>query len=242
MLVGLLLLKYAVPDRNMSPMLLTMDEYNKDVSSEIQNPISFNSPDSFFSCNPGRCSFNSQSIELANNESYSFCGGQALQDTASSCFISNSESVVTNIVENGVSIIGGDMANIAEVSLIVEQWPTSNVMYILRRIFAILQLVFCFVSLQRSSSSNLQMFLKRPSTEEYFSTTSQAVLRNLALSMQTSFRKAVSITARDTLEIPSANCMARALVTQSLITSQHFMQRYVSRLIDVFYPDFSYRC
>lgn len=101
----------------MSPMLLTMDDYNKDVSSEIKNPISYNSPDSVFSCNPGRCTFNSQSIELASNESYSFCGGQSLEDTSSSCSIGNSESVMTNIVEYGASVIAGDMANISEVSV-----------------------------------------------------------------------------------------------------------------------------
>lgn len=100
---------------------------------------------------------------------------------------------------------------------------TDIISKMLPRIFVILQLDFCFASLQRSSSINPQISLKRPSTEEYSLTTSRAVLQNPALSMLTSFRKAALITARDTLEIPSANCMARALVTQWLTTSQHFM-------------------
>lgn len=96
-------------------MFLDLDEYNKDVNSDIKNPISFNSPDSFFGCNPGKCTFDVQSTELASNESYSFCGGQALEDTSFSCSISNSENVVTKILESGASAISGDMENVEEV-------------------------------------------------------------------------------------------------------------------------------
>lgn len=114
-LVGLLLLKYLVPDRNMSPMPLTIDDYNKDVSSGIQNPISYNSPDSFFSCNPGRCTFDFRSTDLADDESYSFCGGPAMEGDSSSCSISNSENVITNIGGSGASGIAGDLKNVTEV-------------------------------------------------------------------------------------------------------------------------------
>lgn len=115
-LTGLLLLKFVVPARNLSPMPLNLDAYNKDVDSSIQNPISYNSPGSSFTCNPGRCTFDLSNTKLAENENYSFCGGQALQNISSSCSISNSEKVLTMLPSTG---IGGVMKNITESSIFV---------------------------------------------------------------------------------------------------------------------------
>ena len=117
-LFGLLLLKFVVPDQNLSPMPLNMDDYNIDVVQGPRNPIAFNSPGSTFSCNPGQCTTNLASINTfmaQTNESYYFCGGPALADINASCSIDESESIITNIVEAGASGIPGQVETITEV-------------------------------------------------------------------------------------------------------------------------------
>lgn len=201
-------------------MFLDLDEYNKDVNSDIKNPISFNSPESFFSCNPGKCTFDVQSTELASNESYSFCGGQALEDTSFSCSISNSENVVTKILESGASAISGDMENVEEVR--GGGAATRRFLH-----FITSQLLVRFRSLQCFYSSNRQMSLRPPSMEVFFLTTNRTALRNLALFMPTSYRKLAPIIAKDILATPSANSTARVSVTLWLTTSQLCTLRYV---------------
>ncbi|CAB9510069.1 Retinal-specific ATP-binding cassette transporter [Seminavis robusta] len=115
-LIGLLVLKFAVPGRNMEPLLLDLNDYNKDSSADPRNPIPFNAPDSFFTCNPGNCTTRSSTVYESDvtGESYSFCGGETLANE--SCSISDSEEVVSHIDQAGAEGVGGDVESIWEAS------------------------------------------------------------------------------------------------------------------------------
>lgn len=117
-LVGLLLLKYAAPKRNLALLPLNLNDYNIDFrGDELRNPIPFNNPNSFFTCNVGRCTSERTITSVETNETYYFCGGAALSSGPEHrCSISNSDAVVKGIDEAGAQGIGGEASNISEAS------------------------------------------------------------------------------------------------------------------------------
>lgn len=119
-LIGLLLLKFVSPGRNLEPLELTLDDYNSDVSSDIRNPIPYNDPGSSFTCNPGTCIFSMSSVDLSTtDENYFFCGGPALANSRQTCTITDSESVFTEIDNYGATLEGGDVDTIAGSSVFI---------------------------------------------------------------------------------------------------------------------------
>ena len=103
-LCGLLILKYAVPDRDLQPLPLDLNDYNiASASSDIRNPIPFNTPEQYFGCNPGRCTMQRSTYVIdETNETYFFCGGAALEAALNeSCLISDSKIIVDQIDEAG---------------------------------------------------------------------------------------------------------------------------------------------
>lgn len=119
-LIGLLLLKFVSPGRNLEPLELTLDDYNSDVSSDFRNPIPYNDPGSSFTCNPGTCIFSMNSVDLSTtDENYYFCGGPALEDSRQTCTITDSESVFTEIDNYGATLEGGDVGTIAGSSVFI---------------------------------------------------------------------------------------------------------------------------
>ena len=108
-LIGLLLLKFVVPSRNLEPMELTLSDYNADITSDIKNPIPYNAPGTPFTCSPGECMFDVSSLDLsATDETYYFCGGPALEDSTETCSISDSERVLAELDQDGTKTTGGD--------------------------------------------------------------------------------------------------------------------------------------
>lgn len=114
--IGLLIYKFApLSTGDYDALLLTLEDYNKDVSIQPRNPIPFNSPGTF-SCHPGTCAGKAVPNGLnITGETYSYCGAGFL-DGNSSCSIDDS---VQNI--DGITVAGADpketvASNMTEVS------------------------------------------------------------------------------------------------------------------------------
>jgi hypothetical protein len=132
-LVGLLILKYAVPNRDLQALRLDLNDYNAGTitSPEIRNPISFNSPELYFGCNPGQCTMRSSYVVDETNETYYFCGGPALDSSRSeSCLIRDSKLVVDQVDEAGATAIPLDQEAIDEVCANVVLDDSSPIMVI----------------------------------------------------------------------------------------------------------------
>lgn len=119
-LCGLILLQVVGPNRNLEVLDLhtSFAQYNVGViQGPNQNPILFNAPQSFFSCNPGRCTTKSSIAINQTNETYYFCGGPAMSSTpGQNCSINESEVIVQKIIEAGATEVGGEVTTINESS------------------------------------------------------------------------------------------------------------------------------
>ena len=127
-LSGLLILKFAIPSRNLEPLRLDLNDYNPSMSGEARNPIPYNQPDSVFTCNPGRCMFDASYLDLTTTgENYAFCGGEALENANATCTIGDSEDVVGQIDEAGAKAESGYVENILQVRpsliLVLRRFP-----------------------------------------------------------------------------------------------------------------------
>lgn len=124
MLVGLIIFKYASPDRNLEAMQLNLVAYNADIATAPRNPIPFNNPGTF-SCQPGNCSYSDAVNNISETgESYSFCGAGFFAPggcgdgnyCGENCTISESITVVARITEAGALGIGEDMDSVNKAS------------------------------------------------------------------------------------------------------------------------------
>jgi len=70
-LVGFLVVAYAPSNRNMPPVLVTLEDNNPIIKSDLRNPIPFNEAGGEFSCQPGTC------IGYKDRDNYFFCGQSA---------------------------------------------------------------------------------------------------------------------------------------------------------------------
>ena len=73
---GFLIFAFAAPQRNLDPIVLDLNDFNKDITIDqgARNPISFNSPGEY-SCKPGSCIYEFPFIQNeGTGETYSFCG------------------------------------------------------------------------------------------------------------------------------------------------------------------------
>jgi hypothetical protein len=116
-LCGLLILKYAVPNRDLQALYLDLNDYNVEMmESSERNPFPFNNPELYFGCNPGSCTMRSSYVVEETNETYYFCGGPALDSSRDeSCLISDSKLVVDHIDEAGATAIPHNEEAISEV-------------------------------------------------------------------------------------------------------------------------------
>lgn len=130
-LIGMLLLKFAIPSRNLEPLPLDLNNYNPSVSVDPRNPIPYNVPNSVFTCNPGECMFRMWSIDLnETGENYSFCGGAALENSTVTCTIIDSEGVVSQIDKAGAEAQGGNAESITEVRRVTAIWLNARLRFL----------------------------------------------------------------------------------------------------------------
>ncbi|CAB9505681.1 Retinal-specific ATP-binding cassette transporter [Seminavis robusta] len=119
-LFGLLILKYAIPSRNLEALPLNLNDYNPEMpEDEIRNPIPFNNPETYYTCNPGRCTMQRVNYTLKDtNETYYFCGGAALASSREEyCSIDDSKLMVDELSQAGADAVGGDVETIQETAM-----------------------------------------------------------------------------------------------------------------------------
>jgi ATP-binding cassette, subfamily A (ABC1), member 3 len=111
-LVGFVVFAFAVPNRDLPPLTLKLEDYNPDFEF---TPISINNPDNPFLCQPGACSHREpfNDIELTN-ETYVYCGYEAKlgaskgsAPTNLSCTVPDSVDVMSSI--SSASALAGDI-------------------------------------------------------------------------------------------------------------------------------------
>lgn len=118
-LIGFIVYKFAGLNRDLGPVLLTLDDYNVDAPSP-RNPIVFNSPDSIYSCQPGQCAYQFPLMNLTEtNELYSYCGLRASLNTTEMCSITESGAIMNRINDTLASPTETAVATVNEVRLLI---------------------------------------------------------------------------------------------------------------------------
>jgi ATP-binding cassette subfamily A (ABC1) protein 3 len=116
--LGFLILTLTAPQRNLDPILLTIDSFNEgiDASLTTRNPIVFNNPGSEYTCQPGVCAYQMPVVEVEEtNERYYFCGYQARLEGVGNCSIEESSEIVGRITGAGATPEPADVSTIFEV-------------------------------------------------------------------------------------------------------------------------------
>lgn len=116
--LGFVILTFTAPERNLNPILLNLESYNENVDASLtpRNPIVFNNPGSEYTCQPGRCAYQTPVVEVEEtNEKYYFCGYQARLEGAESCTIEESSEIVGRITDAGATPEPASVSTIFEV-------------------------------------------------------------------------------------------------------------------------------
>lgn len=123
---GMLLFKFASPQRNLDPVTLDMSSFNTGVSSRPGpiNPFPYNSIVNPYVCQPGDCAYANGVVSDETREAYSFCGSQVnMQDSSTAsasrftCSISKSSDVINTLDGfEGISPVETDVMTIRNVS------------------------------------------------------------------------------------------------------------------------------
>lgn len=114
-------MKFAVGQtRNYPSLTLSLEQNNPDIIVD-RNPIPFNGPNSNYNCQPGKCIYPTDTVNLsATDEVYFFCGSNMKVESpvngTASCTISESGAVINQITENGAFGAEQFVGNILEVS------------------------------------------------------------------------------------------------------------------------------
>ena len=112
-LFGFFALKYAASTRDLEPLPLNIDVYNRNTITP-QVPIPFNNPGSQFKCQPGWCAYPYPVTQVAVTENYTetyfFCGLQSYLLSSPSCSIDSSSNIMHRMDANanpfGVNVRG----------------------------------------------------------------------------------------------------------------------------------------
>ena len=118
-LFGFIIATYAGVDKDLDPILLTLDDYNIKVSPAHRNPIVYNSP-GVFSCQPAQCAYHKPIMNSTTNpgtdEMYYFCGEQARINITEKCTIDDSTEIINGISDAGAFPQETDAVSLLEVS------------------------------------------------------------------------------------------------------------------------------
>ena len=107
-LVGFLLFKFVSSFGDLEPLVLDLNDYNINAEGGVRNPITYNSPESYYTCQPQNCDLSPAYTDEVTGEEYYFCGGAAYFGPDVSCSISDTESVFERISDAGAEAIGVD--------------------------------------------------------------------------------------------------------------------------------------
>jgi len=77
-LIGFLVVAYAPSNGNMPPVLVTLENNNPQIKTDLRNPIPFNEAGGEFSCQPGTCIGYTDSSLSGTGENLYFCGESAV--------------------------------------------------------------------------------------------------------------------------------------------------------------------
>lgn len=117
-LIGFIIATYVTVEKDLEPLLLTLEDYNTKGSMSPRNPIVFNNP-GLYSCQPGNCAYHkyvmNNNTNPGSDELYYFCGQEARLNN-SNCTISQSTEIVNEISDAGASPHGVDAYSLSEVS------------------------------------------------------------------------------------------------------------------------------
>ena len=121
-LLGFIVATYFGVEKNLDPILLTLDDYNIQADPVRRNPIVYNSPNAY-SCQPETCAYPisimNSTTNPGTNESYHFCGEQARLNNAEQCTIIQSTEIMKEISNAGAFPVATDVASLVEVSSFV---------------------------------------------------------------------------------------------------------------------------
>jgi hypothetical protein len=116
--IGFIILKLSSPDRNLTPVLLSLNDFNAQSETMLpRNPIVFNSPEITYPCQPGKCAY--QGVQVVNssitNEEYYFCGYQARLPAMEQCTIEVSSDIISRITDAGAFPEPANVSSVLEV-------------------------------------------------------------------------------------------------------------------------------
>ena len=115
-LVGFLLYKFVDIGRNQDPLALDLNAYNTE-GGNPRNPIAYNTPESFYECQPKNCPYEEFVDDEITGETYYYCGTEAsLNNGSASCSIAQSTNIIENINDAGAVAQGFDVENVTESS------------------------------------------------------------------------------------------------------------------------------
>lgn len=124
-LMGFIIFKLQEGDNNYGAVTLTLDEFNPSISSgnsSPRNPVVFNEPLSTYSCQPGRCAYQTPvTLSAETNELYYFCGAQAELQEPDSCSIEDSSSMISFIGGELATPVPASVSNTSESSFSLDQ-------------------------------------------------------------------------------------------------------------------------
>lgn len=105
-LAGFSFMTFGTPDKNLPPTTLTLEDYNVKVQNQNErHPISYNSA-GLFTCNPGTCIDQDTIFSIAQTEEkYFMCGSSASVEKSAICSTSHTESIISEISEDGVIFV-----------------------------------------------------------------------------------------------------------------------------------------
>ena len=125
--IGFLSIHLVDLGRDLDPLVLSLDDYNVKISGANRNPIPFNSPGNPFTCQPGRCAYEHEYLNIYDN--YSFCGHGARLQGNPVCSISENSSLIVQQIRAAEAFPqGADVYNVSNVSLYTTEtlWKSSG--------------------------------------------------------------------------------------------------------------------
>ena len=114
-LSGFLQMKYGFTDKNLPPLVLSIENQNTEYMNENErNPISFNTAETFM-CSPGRCV--TQDIEFGlstTEEKYFMCGSAASLGRDAICSIYGTDEIMRSLSSDGVMLVEDETSTTIE--------------------------------------------------------------------------------------------------------------------------------
>ena len=128
-LIGFIVATYAALQRDLDPILLTLEDYNTDGDVLLRNPIAFNNPGDYL-CQPDSCAYQFPIMVSESNhgsdEVYFFCGYQARLGLPNGtfhnetyCSVSKSANIMDSVNDAGAAPEGANVTSLREVSHVI---------------------------------------------------------------------------------------------------------------------------